>query len=89
MNLKLEKNKIIDGDIKSPEMEIATFSDELCEDVKKNIISTANHGSYMLRIYDLYRNNMHICNIVEMLEKMEKVYNNYNMEIYSTKKADS
>jgi len=88
MNLKLKNNKIIDGDIKSPEIEIATFSDELCEDVKKNIISTANHGSYMLKLYSQYRNNMHICNIVEMLEKMEKIYNYYDMEIYSTKKSD-
>jgi hypothetical protein len=85
MKLKLKKNKVIDGDIKSPEMEIATFSDELCEDVKKNIISTANHGSYMLKIYALYRNNMHICDVVEMLEKMEKVYKKYDNDVYLAK----
>jgi hypothetical protein len=85
MNLKLKNNKIIDGDIKSPEMELATFSDDLCEDVKKHIVSRANHGDHMLRVYSTYRDNMHIVNIVDMLEKMEKIYHNYNDEVYQAK----
>jgi len=85
MKLKLKKNKVIDGEIKSPVIEIATFSDELCEDVKKNIISIVNHGEEMLKIYSKYRDNMHICNIVDMLDKMEQVYKKYDNDIYLAK----
>jgi hypothetical protein len=89
MNHKLKGNKIIHGDIISPETEIATFNSSFGKKYQKQIVSALNHGHDMLMLYQTYRDNMRIANVVEFLDKAEKIFQKYDEEIYNSMRKDN
>ena len=81
MKHKLVDSKLILGDILDPQIEIAVFSN-ITKIAQKEVVSTLNNGDDMLKLYKQYRNNLHINSVVELLEKMEEIYQKWEYEIY-------
>ena len=88
MNFKLVGNKMINGDIVSPEIPYAVFDDGLNRADMKKIIANLNYGNDMLLVYQQYRENLHIANVVEMLKQLEKVFCKFDYEMYEIRKKD-
>jgi hypothetical protein len=86
MNYKLKGNIMLNGDIISPEIPIAEFSDELISSQKHRIVITLNHGHEMLMLYKQLRENMHIVFVTEMLTKMEDVFSKYDYAMFELSK---
>lgn len=78
INVKLKDNKLINADFIKPEMVYAEFNEGLSEDCKREIVRAIEYGQKMMYIFESYRNNMHISNVVDMIEKMEKVYEKFD-----------
>ena len=81
MKHKLIDSKLIHGDIADPQTEIAVFSN-ITKIAQKEVVSTLNNGDDMLKLYKQYRNNLHINSVVELLEKMEEIYQKWEYEMY-------
>ena len=81
MKHKLVDSKLILGDILDPQIEIAVFSN-ITKIAQKEVVSTLNNGDDMLKLYKQYRNNLHINSVVELLEKMEEIYQKWEYEMY-------
>jgi hypothetical protein len=74
MNFKIKNRKLLNGDIISPEIVYAEFSDQIIDGQAENIVNALNHGHDMLMIYKEMRDNLHISNVVEMLSRLESAY---------------
>jgi hypothetical protein len=79
MKIKLHGNDIVCTDI-SPNIKIAEFNDECTSTAKKYLVLMANFGQDFMDIYQSHRLDMHISNVHEMLQKMEKLYSEYHYE---------
>ena len=86
MKHELHGSKLIHGDIKDPKIEIAEFTNVLKRCDQKSLVVTLNNGDDMLRLYQKYRDNLHINSVVELLEQMEEVYQKWNYEMYEASK---
>jgi hypothetical protein len=86
MNFKLDGNTMVDGDIISPIMAYAEFSDELVDSAPKKIVNTLNNGHDMLMIYKKYRGNIDLSNINHMLAEMDSVMSSYETSDYAIKR---
>lgn len=71
MNYKVKNRKLLNADIISPEIVYAEFSNELVDGEAERMVNSMNFGHEMLSIYDDFRDNMHVVNVVEMLKRME------------------
>ena len=79
MDLKLSGNDIISNFAK---MKMAEFDKEFVKKFdKKYFILRTNFGSEMLSVYQTHRSDMHIANVMKMLEKMEQLYTEYEEEL--------
>lgn len=79
MRLKLHGNNLLCIDLKS-NIKIAEVNEELNSIDKKYLVLNNNFGQEFIEKYEHYRMNMHIANMTEMIEKMEKLYAKYNYE---------
>jgi len=86
MNHRLVGNKIIHGDIISPDLVIATFSNQFCKEYQKQLVNSLNHGHEILMLYKQYRDNLHITNVLELLEKIEKEYLQWSSNEYQIRR---
>jgi len=87
MNFKLKGRTLLNGDIIQPEIPYATFSDDLNKEDAKRIVCNLNHGHDLMMIYKECRTNLHVKSVVEMLERMEKVFLQYDSEMYLISKG--
>ena len=81
MNVKRKGNLLLNADIILPETVYATFNEGLVDSVKDDIADRIRFGGEMLDIYAQFRSNLHITNVVAMLNKMETVYTDYNYSV--------
>ena len=88
MKFKLKGRTLLSAEIISPDMPIAEFSEGYSKQGVKTIVANLNYGSEMLSIYKKYRNSLHIVNVVEMLNKMEEVYQRFDTETYEIKRSN-
>lgn len=58
----------------SPERPIATFSEELNVSTLREIVNALNKGTEIFNSYKRHRDDLHIVNIVKMLEEMESIF---------------
>jgi hypothetical protein len=79
MKIKLHGNDILCTDVK-PNIKIAEFNDECIPREKKYLVLMANFGQDFMEIYQTHRMNMHIANMVGMIEKMELLYEQFDYE---------
>ena len=82
MKHKLSKGKILHGEFISPDVVIAEFNNDFLESYQTQFVSTFNHGEQMLRLYKSVRDHLDITTVAEMLEDMEKIYNQWSYEMY-------
>jgi len=91
MNTKVKGNLLLNADLIAPETSsigvYATFSDGLTRQTKREISLAINYGSEMLQIYEMNRNNLHVVNVVEMLEKMEEVFKKFDCERFEVRRG--
>lgn len=78
--LTIGQSAIISGDFESPEYKIAEFTDQFTEKAKRQLILNHNYGAQMIEIYEQHRENMHISNVSDMIQKMEKVHEQLSRE---------
>ena len=79
MDLKVIGNDII---YNFPQMKMAEFTPEFVKNFdKKYFILRTNFGSEMLSVYETYRIDMHIANVMKMLEKMEQLHTEFQEEL--------
>ena len=79
MDLKLSGNDIISN---FAQMKMAEFDKEFVKKFdKRYFILRTNFGREMLSVYEKYRSDMHIANVMKMLEKMEQLYTEYEEEL--------
>lgn len=71
---KFKNNKMLNADIISPELTVAEFSDQLVKGEAAKIVNNLNCGQEMLQLFGNMRDDMHILNVTQMLEKMEHVW---------------
>lgn len=83
MKIKRDGQLIADAGFAHPVMDIATFNSRLNEEGKDQFILEHNAGVELLQIYAGGRLNMHVCDVVKMIELMEEVYRKYEYERYS------
>ena len=88
MKFKLKGNDILNTHFISPDIPYATFSDEITHATKKEIVLTLNYGGEMLDLYRRYRDDMHIKNVVDLLEQMEVLFREYSYAVYSAKRKE-
>ena len=74
MNFRIKNRKLLNADIISPEIVYAEFSSELVESQAECMVNAMNNGHDMLLIYKEMRDDMHIVNVMEMLNRMERIY---------------
>lgn len=86
MNFKLKNRTLLNGDIISPEIPYAVFSEDLEKSQVKRIVNLLNKGTDILYIYKQHRDNFHIANVERMIEAMEKVFSEYETIEYQIKK---
>lgn len=79
MKIKVENNDILCADFETP-IKIGEFNDECIPTEKKYLALVANMGQEFISLYQTHKNNMHISNILKMLEKMDYLYNEYDYE---------
>lgn len=79
MDLKLSGNDIISD---FAQMKMAEFDKEFVKKFdKKYFILRTNCGSDMLSVYQKHRSDMHIANVMKMLEKMEQLHTEFQEEL--------
>ncbi len=88
MNMKLKGNVMLNGDVLSPDMPVATFDEGLVPQYKHKIVETLNAGHEMLMIYKQYRDNLSLPQVIGMLERMEKIYNKYSYFLFEIQKQE-
>ena len=78
MDLKLSGNDIISN---FAQMKMAEFDKEFVKKFdKRYFILMTNFGREMLSVYEKYRSDMHIANVMKMLEKMEQLHTEFKEE---------
>jgi hypothetical protein len=80
-------DKLLNEDVISPEFVYATLNEKLTEQAKVEIFVTLRCGAQMLDLYRATRDNMHISNIADMLEKMETIHHYFDYEVYAVKRG--
>jgi predicted regulator of amino acid metabolism with ACT domain len=86
MNHRLKGRTLLHGDFDSPDIAIAEFSKVIDRKYVKEMVTALNHGDEMLRIYQQHRDNLHITNIVPMLERMESVFHRWERDLYAARR---
>ena len=86
MNFKLKGRTLLNGDIISPEIPYAVFDEGLSKPMVKYLVSALNYGHDMLMVYQQYRDNMHIRNVVEMLERLEEIHKKFYAEGFASRR---
>ena len=86
MNFKLKGRTLLNADTISPDIPYAEFSDGISIDTINRIVNNMNCGHIMLMLYKQHRDNLHITNVVTMLEKMEEVYHMWYNKDYEIRK---
>jgi len=86
MNFKLKGRDLLNGDIVLPEIPYATFSEEISKEVVKKMVLSMNYGDEFIKVYEGYRSNMHIGNVLEMLKELEDIYGEYSKELYTNQR---
>jgi len=79
---------MINGDIIFPEIPYAVFDDGLNRSEMKKIIANLNYGNDMLLVYQQYHDNLYIVNVVKMIEKLDKIFQKYDYEMFEIRKID-
>lgn len=80
MKFKLHGNDIIFQDALNIKM--AEFDKEFVKQFdKRYFIARTNFGHRILSVYQTHRSDMHIANVMKMLEKMEQLYTEYEEEL--------
>lgn len=87
-NHKLKDNKLIEGGILEPEHAIAEFTDVFTKSYQKKIVASLNYGDEMLNVYSEYGGSMHINNVVELMQKLDKIWREWSYEVYSASRTD-
>lgn len=78
INLKRKGNALLNADVIKPDMRYATFEDGIADDVKDEITLAAQYGAQMLREYGVLRDNMHIKNIMDFVDRAESIWQNWD-----------
>lgn len=87
MNYKLKGRTLLNGDMISPEISYAQFNAELHIETAKTLVNTLNNGHKMIMAYRQHRDNMHITNVVALLEKLESIYKEYEYREYEIRQT--
>ena len=74
MKLKRKSNLLLNADFIQPEVIVAECSEDLSRDEVAKIVWNNNFGEDVYTLYKLFRDDMHIVNVVQFLEKLEKLY---------------
>jgi hypothetical protein len=88
MNYKLKGRTLLHGDVTQPETVIAEFSDKLTRTSAKELVAAMNYGHDLLMLYKQHRDNLHVVNVVTMLQAMESVYKQWDAEVYNANSCD-
>jgi hypothetical protein len=88
MKFKLEGNKLLNAEIVSPEYPFAEFSDELCKDIPRKIVSTLNHGDDVLNILGKYHGLNDFIMTTEMVKELKDAYGRYLFDQYRIEHTD-
>ena len=86
MNYKLKGRTLLNGDIISPEIPIAEFSDALAKGESGRIVAHLNAGWKMLLAYEAGRDSLHIKDAVTLLDKLESIYQEYEGEMQKVRR---
>lgn len=79
-NVGLSGNKLINKDFKTPEVVYAEFSGDLSKQTKKEIVNVIDIGSKMIQAYKSRRDNLHVVNVVELIEELESLFNAFEIK---------
>lgn len=75
MNIRIKGLTVINDDIINKDYPILTLESDLTKITKQTIIIALTKGDEIYNIYKNNRDNLHISNVIQMLNQMEKVYN--------------
>lgn len=88
MKFKLDGTTLLNADIESPHLPYAEFSDNLCQDVPRKIVSELNHGSAVLNILGKYHGMNDFVMVVEMVKELKDAYCRYSFDQYRIERTD-
>jgi len=89
VNHKLRGRVLIHGDFLSPDAKIAEFSNDFSQSYMRELVAALNHGDDMLRIYKCHRDNLHITNVVPMLEHMERIFHAWEHDLHVARRIEN
>ena len=87
MKLRRKGESILMQDILSPDMPVAKFCGNLVKPSADMLVLEHNAGTEVLALYEQYRDNLHVTQVVEMLTKMESVFHEYDKARYAIKRS--
>ena len=77
INVKREGNQLLNADFETP-MAYAVLYEGLTDKAKEDITRAVHYGSQMLDVYRSRRDNLHIANVMRMLEEMESIFGEFS-----------
>ena len=83
---RYKANKMLNADIISPELVVAEFSDQLVKGEAAKIVNNLNFGQEMLQLFGEHSDDLHIANVMQMLEKMDKVWAKWSEQDYNIRR---
>jgi len=88
VKFKLDGTTLLNADIESPHLPYAEFSDDLCQDIPRKIVSELNHGSAVLAILGKYHGETNFHVITEMVKELKDAYSRYSFDQYRIERTD-
>jgi hypothetical protein len=82
MKLNVIDNELIMTDVTSPKMVVAKFQN-ITKSAQKMIALNNNFGDDIFALYSSYKGDIHITDVVEFLTKLDKLYNEYELNKFT------
>ena len=74
--MKVQRKGILlfDDILEGAKRKVAQLTPDLTNQCMNEIVIGINQGYIMLKLYESYRDNLHIANVMDMLKQMEEIY---------------
>ena len=86
MNHRLKGRKIIHGDIISPEIVIAEFSEDFDPVMREQLLASLNHGYDMILAFATYRQRKELHDVVNLVNQLEETYRHWTQAMFDARK---
>ena len=85
MKVKLFGNDILCDEF-IPSLKIGEFNNECTPEAKKLLMLDMKFGREFVETYENVRDNLHIMNVANMIDKMERLFREYDKEKFRIKR---